>query len=209
MDRQEKERLKALLRYEEEAYHLGARLIAGIDEAGRGPLAGPVVAAACIIPVGIFFPGINDSKKLTALQREKLFAAISTHPDVIYALGFSSHEEIDQINIYQATAQAMRRAVDGLTTTPDYLLVDGMPLSHLSIPSQKIIGGDALSQSIAAASVLAKVTRDRLMLEYDQQWPQYGFKQHKGYGTKQHLLAIADHGPCPIHRLTFAPLKTK
>lgn len=194
--------------YEEKARSRGAQLIAGVDEAGRGPLAGPVVAAVCIIPKGLFFPGINDSKKLTVLQREKFFAEISLHPDVVYSVGLSSPEEIDQINIYQATILAMQRAVDGMPTKPDYLLVDGLLLPHL-IPSEKIIKGDSLSQSIAAASVLAKVTRDRLMFEYDQRWPQYGFKQHKGYGTKQHLSAIAAHGSCPIHRMTFAPLNLR
>lgn len=203
----EQERLHLLTQYEEEARSQGFHSIAGVDEAGRGPLAGPVVAAACIIPRDLFFSGVNDSKKLTPRQRETLFHEITSCNRVIYASGVISHTEIDLINIYQATIAAMLEAVNGLSVIPDYLLVDGMKLPHPIIPCQKIIRGDALSQSIAAASIIAKVTRDRLMEEYDGEWPQYGFKQHKGYPTKAHCEAIAHHGPCPIHRLTFAPLR--
>lgn len=206
---EERARLKAFVSYERIARSQGYKRIAGVDEAGRGPLAGPVVAAACIIPQGVFFPGIDDSKKLTHRQREQLFASLTQHPKVQYALGVVNAADIDRINIYQATIQAMLQAVGGLKEAPDYLLVDGMPLFHPTVPSQKIIGGDAKSQSIAAASVLAKVTRDRMALEWEITWPQYGFAKHKGYGTPQHLAAIAEHGPCPIHRMTFAPLTPK
>lgn len=204
----EQRRLNRLVRYEKEARGQGFNQIAGIDEAGRGPLAGPVVAAACMIPQGVFFRGVNDSKQLTAEQRAELFAQITAHADVVYGVGVILPEEIDRLNIYQATIQAMLQAVSKLAVTPDYLLVDGLMLPHPTIPSQKIIKGDTLSQSIAAASIIAKVTRDRIMQEFDLQWPQYGFKQHKGYATEQHLEAIAIHGACPIHRLSFEPFKS-
>lgn len=194
--------------FERKARSQGYKYIAGVDEAGRGPLAGPVVAAACIIPRGVYFSGIDDSKKLTPEQREMLFAALTTHPKVIYALGVVSAEVIDRVNIYQATIQAMFQAIAGLSQEPDYLLVDGMALPH-SLPSQKIIGGDGKSQSIAAASVLAKVTRDRMAQEWEIKWPEYGFGRHKGYGTPQHLAALALHGPCALHRHSFAPIAKK
>lgn len=204
----EHQRLLQLTQFEQEARSQGFSTIAGIDEAGRGPLAGPVVASACVIPSGLYFRHINDSKQLTAEMRDSLFSEITAHPDVFFAVGIISQSEIDRVNIYQATILAMLEAVAGLKVAPDYLLVDGLKLPHPHIPSLKIIKGDALSQSIAAASVIAKVTRDRLMKEYDAQWPQYGFKQHKGYATKQHLTAIVEHGPCPIHRLSFEPIKS-
>jgi len=203
----EQQRLIDLTLYEQEARCRGFHCVAGIDEAGRGPLAGPVVAAACIIPHGIYFRGIDDSKKLSAKQREVLFSEITACCDVHYAFGVISPQEIDRVNIYQATILAMLQAVEGLKLVPDYLLVDGMALPHPVIPCEKIIKGDSKSQSIAAASIIAKVTRDRMMEEYDLLWPQYGFKQHKGYGTSKHMDAISAHGPTPIHRLTFAPLK--
>lgn len=208
MDRKERKRLNTLIKYEEEARSEGFRCIAGLDEAGRGPLAGPVVAAACIIPEGVFFPGINDSKKLTPLQRERLFAQITGHETVVYAIEWVSSLEIDRVNIFQATVMAMLQAVAKLSSIPDCLLVDGMQLPHPIIPVKKIIEGDVKSQSIAAASILAKVTRDRLMEELDTHWPQYGFKKHKGYGTAFHLEALATHGPCPIHRRSFEPIKS-
>ena len=204
----EQRRLLQLIQFEEDARRQGFHSIAGVDEAGRGPLAGPVLSAACIIPKGTFFPGIDDSKKLTPLQRDKLFDQITSCEGIVYSVGLVSHQEIDRVNIYQATILAMLQAIAGLTHAPDYLLVDGMKLPHPTIPCLKIIKGDALSQSIAAASVIAKVTRDRLMEEYDQQYPQYGFKQHKGYGTPQHLMAISTHGPCEIHRRSFAPINS-
>lgn len=202
----EQRRLRKLTHYEREARAQGFNSIVGIDEAGRGPLAGPVVAAACFIPPRTYFRGIDDSKKLTPLQREELYCQITAKKGVIYAVGMISSEEIDRINIYQASIQAMLQAVAALSIVPELMLVDGLHLYHPGIPCTKIIGGDALSQSIAAASILAKVTRDRLMIELDQQWPQYGFKNHKGYSTPEHLKALAIHGPCPIHRMTFAPL---
>lgn len=198
-------RLYNLIIHENEARQQGFQQIAGLDEAGRGPLAGPVVAAACIIPEGVFFKGINDSKQLLPKEREALFEEIA--PRTTYALGIISSLEIDRVNIYQATIRAMLQAIAGLAIVPDVLLVDGMSLPHATLPSRKIIKGDAKSQSIAAASILAKVTRDKMMDEFDAQWPQYGFKQHKGYATPQHLEAIDLHGPCPIHRMTFEPLK--
>jgi ribonuclease HII len=201
----EQMRLQGLLQYENEARLKGFQTIAGIDEAGRGPLAGPVVAAACIIPQGILLPGVNDSKQLSPAARQKLFQQIKTIPDIIFSIGRVDPAEIDRINIYQATIVAMQHAVGGLSCRPDYLLVDGMKLPH-DIPVLKIIKGDALSQSIAAASIIAKVTRDAMMEEYDKQWPQYGFAKHKGYGTAAHLAALAEHGPCPIHRRSFAPI---
>jgi ribonuclease HII len=204
--KKERRRLAALVRFEGEARQNGYATIAGIDEAGRGPLAGPVLAAACIIPGDLFFAGIDDSKKLLPKKREELYDQITKHKAVIYAVGMASHEDIDRINIYQATIQAMLQAIAALAQTPDFLLVDGLKLPHPLIPCQKIIGGDALSQSIAAASIIAKVTRDRLMTDYHAQWPQYGFDHHKGYSTRAHLEALARHGPCPIHRKSFEPI---
>lgn len=193
--------------HEDAANEKGYRNIAGVDEAGRGPLAGPVVAAACIIPSDVWIEGINESKKVTPNKREVLYEHITSHPDIKHGVGVVSSQEIDRINIYQATIVAMLQAVENLLSPPDYLLVDGLQLNHQKIPSQKIIRGDEQSHSIAAASILAKVIRDRLMMEYHKQWPQYGFDSHKGYGTKKHLAAIKNHGACPIHRLTFAPFK--
>lgn len=205
----EQRRLNKLVYYENEALAQGFSCIAGVDEAGRGPLAGPVVAGACIIPKELFFKGINDSKQLTPEQRQELFEQLTTCQDVVYGIGIVTAQDIDRLNIYRASIRAMLEAVFKLSVTPDYLLVDGLMLPHPTIPSQKIIEGDALSQSIAAASIIAKVTRDRIMEEFDAQWPQYGFKQHKGYATEQHLSAITIHGPCPIHRLSFDPFRTE
>jgi ribonuclease HII len=203
MDALEKARLKSLYKYEKRAYSEGFQVIAGVDEAGRGPLAGPVVAAACILPKNFLLEGIDDSKKLTPAKRESLYQTLTTHPQIVYAIGILDHAAIDAINIYQATIQAMLKAIEGLSLRPDLLLVDGMGLPHAEIPSWKIIEGDALSLSIAAGSIIAKVTRDRMMEEYHRQWPEYGFKQHKGYGTPAHLQALEKHGPCPIHRRSF------
>lgn len=202
----EQERLLKLTSYEREVRSQGFQMIAGVDEAGRGPLAGPVVAAACIIPDGLYFRYINDSKQLPVELREALYFDLVNHADVRYGVGIVCQKEIDRINIYQATIVAMQQAVAALT--PDYLLVDGLKLPHPTLPCMKLIQGDALSQSIAAASIIAKVTRDRLMTEYDNEWPQYGFKQHKGYSTPQHLAALKEHGPCPLHRFSFEPIKT-
>lgn len=196
-------RLKELNHFEELARKKGYLQICGLDEAGRGPLAGPVIACACIIPPNLLINGVDDSKKLLAPKREEIFKQLVQDPRIIYSIGSIDSEEIDRINIYQATIQAMLLAISGLESVPDYLLVDGLKLSHPKIPSEKIIKGDSRSQSIAAASIIAKVTRDRMMLEYHQKWPQYGFDSNKGYGTAKHLKALQDFGPCPIHRLSF------
>lgn len=201
----ELKRLKRLTLLERKFRKNGYDSIAGVDEAGRGPLAGPVVAAACVIPPKLFFPGVDDSKKLLPKKREILFDQITSHPDVYFGIGIVSHTVIDQINIYQASIQAMITAVDNLKILPSILFVDGLTLPH-TIPCHKIIRGDSLSQSIAAASIIAKVTRDRIMCEYDLQWPGYGFKEHKGYGTAQHQKALETLGPCPIHRISFSLL---
>ncbi len=204
----EEERLKDLTFFESDAMKKGFSLIAGLDEAGRGPLAGPVVAAACIIPEGVFFQGINDSKLLTEKKRKELFQALISHPGVSHGIGFSTVEEIDEVNIHQATILAMRRALERLPCEPDYILVDGgVKFSYKMIPSQSIIKGDQKSQSIAGASILAKETRDDYMMEMDKKYPHYGFKDHKGYGTSEHLKALGLCGPCAIHRRSFEPVK--
>ncbi len=180
----------------------GIKYVCGTDEAGRGPLAGPVVAAACILPDGIVIPGLDDSKKLTEKKREKLYDEICEKA-LSYCIALSTPEEIDEINILEASLQAMRRSIAGLDLQPDFVLVDGNINRGFLQPAKAIIGGDALSQSIAAASILAKVTRDRLCVELDSQYPQYGFKKHKGYPTKAHKLAVYQYGPCPEHRRSF------
>lgn len=200
--------LKEHLLIEEQAlWAKGYQKISGIDEAGRGPLAGPVSAACIFIPTHLWIEGINDSKVLTEAKRESLFQLLTEHPDVQYGIGLASEKEIDQINILQATFLAMRRAFDNLPLKSDYVLVDGVQL-NLEVPSKKLIKGDARSYLIAAASILAKVTRDRIMLQYDQKWPQYGFKKHKGYGTSLHREALSKYGPCEIHRKTFEPIRS-
>ncbi len=192
----------------------GLRMIAGIDEAGRGPLAGPVVAAAVIFPIawiesGIPKPlnGLNDSKQLSEAQREDYFATLLALPEVQWAVAECDAALVDTINILQATHLAMNRAVAALRLQPDHALVDGREVKTLAVAHTALVKGESLSYSIAAASVLAKVTRDRQMLEWDRRHPEYGFAEHKGYGTPQHLEAIARHGPCPLHRRSFAPLK--
>ncbi|MEN9573974.1 MAG: ribonuclease [Verrucomicrobiota bacterium] len=192
----------------------GFTLLAGLDEAGRGPLAGPVVAAAVMFPVEWLrgeFPveltKLNDSKQLTEAQREYYFTWLTTHGEVRYAIASVDAAVIDQINILQATHRAMNDALAQLSPPPAHVLVDGLPVKSLRFPQTALVKGDARSYSIAAASVLAKVTRDRLMREFDRAFPGYGFAGHKGYGTAAHLAAIARLGPCPIHRHSFAPLK--
>ena len=180
----------------------GLKLICGIDEAGRGPLAGPVCAAAVILPEGIEIPGLNDSKKLSDKQRRALYPIIKEKA-VAYGIAFASESEIDDINILQATFLAMRRAVEALSVQPDILLIDGNRSCDFGIPAETVIHGDSLSASIAAASVLAKVTRDDYMLEQDKVYPQYGFAVHKGYGTKAHYTALREYGNCPLHRISF------
>lgn len=208
VDLKEQRRLQTLTQLESAARRAGYRLIAGIDEAGRGPLAGPVVAAACILPDNLFIPGINDSKQLTALERERIYDILTQDHRVLCGVGIIHSDQIDQLNIYQATIHAMKHAIGELVQLPDYMLVDGMKLPNCSIPHSKEIKGDARSQSIAAASIIAKVTRDRLMIEYHERWPVYGFDRHKGYGTAAHIEAIHTHGPCSIHRMSFEPMKS-
>ena len=184
----------------------GYQLIAGIDEAGRGPLAGPVVAAAVILPPEYRNSEINDSKQLTALQRERLFVEIK-NAALTYAVGIVSPKEIDEIGILNATKLAMRQAVLKLDPRPEFILIDAVAINVDGIPQMAIIEGDAKVFSIAAASIVAKVSRDRLMVKYHRQYPQYGFDQHMGYATEIHLSAIQKHGPSPIHRMSFSPLK--
>ncbi|MGM9640391.1 MAG: ribonuclease HII [Faecousia sp.] len=192
--------------YERACREEGPRVICGVDEAGRGPLAGPVCAAAVILPpeldVEQTLPGLNDSKKLSDKKRRELFEKIRNCA-VAYGIAYASQEEIDEINILQATFLAMGRAVDSLGLKPDVALVDGNRAPELGIPVQTIVKGDSLSASIAAASILAKVSRDDLMLRMAEEYPQYGFEIHKGYGTKRHYAALSQFGPCPIHRRTF------
>ncbi len=188
----------------------GYARVCGIDEAGRGPLAGPVVAAAVILPAGYELPGLTDSKKLSARRREALFAALMDDPRVCKCVASASVEEIDRLNILRATHLAMRRAAEGLSSTPcggaDMCLIDGLPVPNFPLPSRNLVKGDARCLSISAASILAKVTRDHLMQELDTLFPAYGFAKHAGYGTQQHLDAIRCHGITPHHRRSFAPV---
>ena len=188
--------------YEREAFDAGIKLVCGVDEAGRGPLAGPVCAAAVILPPGLEIPGLNDSKKLTDKKRRELYDVI-VEQAVSYGIAFASEQEIDEINILQATFLAMERAIQKLSPQPELALIDGNRTKDFGLPVRTIVKGDSLSASIAAASILAKVTRDRLMEEYDAQYPQYGFAVHKGYGTKRHYAALTEFGPCEEHRQTF------
>ena len=190
------------LLYENLAYDKGYDAVCGVDEAGRGPLAGPVCAAAVILPKGMILEGVNDSKKLTEKKREALFDYVRESA-VSYSIAFATVEEIESMNILNATMLAMKRAVEGLDIPADFAYIDGNRTPELSIPSQYIIKGDALSMSVAAASILAKVARDRLMLQYAKEYPQYHFEKHKGYGTKVHTEALREFGPSPIHRMSF------
>lgn len=183
-------------------YETGMKLICGVDEAGRGPLAGPVCAAAVILPPNLEIPGLNDSKKLSDKKRRELFPIIQEQA-LAYGIGFADHREIDEINILQATFLAMERALAQLKIRPELALIDGNRQKDFGIPATTIVQGDSLSASIAAASILAKVSRDDIMLKWDEIYPQYSFGVHKGYGTKAHYEAIAQHGPSPIHRMTF------
>lgn len=194
-----------LYKFEEELYDAGNHLICGVDEAGRGPLAGPVVVASCILPPFLRIKGINDSKKLTPKKREELYKIILKEA-LAYKIVFVSEEDVDNLNIYQATKKGMLEAITGLDKTPDHVLIDAMPLGELEISHTSIIHGDARCASIAAASILAKVTRDQYMEKMDIKYPNYGFKKHKGYGTKLHLEALEKYGPCKIHRKTYAPV---
>jgi ribonuclease HII len=202
------------LAHESELWQTGTKLVAGVDEAGCGPLAGPVVAAAVVFPHGWLesglyskLRGLNDSKQLTEEQREKYFLIITSHAEIRHAVATVDVEMIDQINIRQAAWRAMSIALDLLQPKPEHVLVDGLRIKWLPYPQTALVQGDAKSYSIAAASVLAKVTRDRMMHEFDKLYPGYGFAGHKGYATPQHYAAILEHGPCPIHRRSFAPFR--
>ena len=187
---------------ENEHFQKGIHLICGVDEAGRGPLAGPVCAAAVILPANIEIPGLNDSKKLSDKKRRELYPIIKERA-IAYAIAFADENEIDEINILQATFLAMQRAINGLSVKPELALIDGNRCKDFGVPAETVIHGDSKSASIAAASILAKVTRDDAMLALAEQYPQYGFEIHKGYGTKAHYAAISEYGVCPIHRRTF------
>lgn len=201
----EKERFRQMFAYENKLAERGCQLIAGVDEAGRGPLAGPVAIGACILPKDCFLEKLNDSKKLSEKQRDILYDQI-TACAIAWKVIFVSEEEIDTKNIYQATVDGMYRAIEELSVRPDGVLIDAVPLPKLTHPNESLIKGDAKSASIAAASILAKVSRDRLMMQYDQEYPMYGFAKHKGYGTAEHVAAIQKYGACPIHRKTFEPI---
>ncbi len=190
------------LEYETEARSKGYVNICGVDEAGRGPLAGPVCAAAVILPEGKIIDGVNDSKKLTEKKREALFDVIKDQA-LAYAVAFATVEEIEEMNILNATMLAMKRAVESLPVKADFAMIDGNKLPDLTIDSEYIVKGDAKSMSVACASILAKVTRDRLLYKYAEEYPQYHFDKHKGYGTKLHVEALRKYGPCPYHRLSF------
>ena len=194
------------LDHERELHELGHRIVCGIDEAGRGPLAGPVAVAAVVLPEDFSLDGLNDSKKLSARQRDRLFETLTADPAIKWACVLVEADEIDRINILAATHEGMRRAWAALPVRPDAALIDGLPVKNFPVPQRALVGGDGLSLSIAAASVIAKVTRDRKMMEWDARYPEYGFAKHKGYGTKSHLTAIHRHGPCPCHRRSFSPV---
>jgi ribonuclease HII len=191
--------------FEVSARSSGYACIAGLDEAGRGPLAGPVVAAAVVLPSGLLIPGLTDSKQVPEQERERLFGVIREQA-VCYGIGIVDEQTIDDVNILQATILAMEKALQELSPQPDYLLLDAITLPRVPLPQKPLIKGDCRSHSIAAASILAKVTRDRLMLDLHERYPLYNFKKHKGYGTKEHLTLIREHGPCEAHRKSFHPV---
>ena len=190
------------LEFEKEALAKGYKSVCGVDEAGRGPLAGPVCAAAVILPKGVIIDGVNDSKKLSEKKRESLFDIIREQA-LSYSIAYATVDEIEEINILNATMLAMRRAIDGLEIKADYAMIDGNKIPPIDIDAECIVKGDAKSMSIACASILAKVSRDRLLYKYAEEYPMYGFDKHKGYGTKVHREAILKYGPCPYHRKSF------
>lgn len=202
MTEKESERLDTMLEFERELYSKGIILIAGVDEAGRGPLCGPVVAAAVILNPNEKIAGVNDSKKLTEKKREELFSVIKEKA-IAYSVGIVDEKTIDKINILEATRLAMKKAVEGLKEVPGHVLVDAEKHVPINIPYTPIIKGDAKSESIAAASIIAKVTRDHMINELDKKYPEYHFAKNKGYGTREHIAAIKEHGLCEIHRKTF------
>lgn len=202
-----------MLQFEQDAWAQGARRLVGVDEAGRGPLAGPVVAAAVVFARDFLeteasrsLQGLTDSKQLSAKRRELFYDLLVSNPEIEVGVGIVSADEIDALNILRATHLAMARAIQQLAPLPDLALVDGLPVQGLPVPHRAIVGGDGLSLSIAAASVVAKVTRDRLLVELAAQYPNYGFDRHKGYGTRAHLAALQRYGPCSAHRRSFAPV---
>jgi ribonuclease HII len=203
----EQVRLYEMFRHERQLKAQGSTKIAGLDEAGRGPLAGPVVAAACMLPDGALLEGLNDSKQVIEAERERLYGQITTLPHCLWAVGVATAAEIDQLNILKASFLAMYRALQQLEEEPDVILIDGHLVPSFGIPTIPLVKGDAKSGSIAAASILAKVTRDRMMKELDTLYPQYGFALHKGYATPDHMKAIQEFGPSAIHRKTFEPIK--
>jgi len=206
-EQKERQRVAALYKFEDEAAKAGFELVAGVDEAGRGPLAGPVSVAAVILPRDCYIPHLNDSKKLSPKVRDELYDIIKEKALAVSSVLVDA-QTIDRVNIYQATMNGMYEAIFGLEKEPQQVLIDAVELANLPMPSLSIIKGDAKSASIAAASIIAKVTRDRLMVQYDALYPQYGFAQHKGYGTAEHIAALRKYGPCPIHRLSFEPVKS-
>lgn len=203
-----------MLQFERQAWDRGICRLAGVDEAGRGPLAGPVVAAAIVFDKPFLeaeqygcLKSVNDSKRLTPRERDRLFTVLTETCPCVYGVGIANVAEIDALNILRATHLAMARALDAVSPLPDFILVDGLPVPNFPCPSRSIIRGDSLSLSIAAASIIAKVSRDRMMAVLDQQYPQYVFSQHKGYGTRIHMKALLDYGPCPAHRRSFRPVQ--
>ncbi len=193
--------------FERKARSQGYQIIAGVDEAGRGPIAGPLVVAACILPDNFSLKDVDDSKKLSVEKRDRLYERITTDLGVVFSIVVIEKEIIDLINILQATFRGMQEAVEQLRIRPDYVLVDGNKSPSFSVPSEPVIQGDSLSYSIGAASILAKVKRDAIMMEYDAKWPEYGFAKHKGYPTEAHIEALERFGPCPIHRASYGPVK--
>lgn len=208
MKENEIQRLDNMLLFENEAYQKGYNYVCGVDEAGRGPLCGPVVAAAVILEKDAHIEGVNDSKKLSEKKREKLFDDIMENA-VAVGIGMSDVDVIEEINILGATKEAMKEAISNLSVRPDYVLIDGNQNINIDIDRQTVVSGDAKSESIAAASIIAKVTRDRMLKQYDKMYPEYGFAKHKGYGTKAHIEAIKEHGLTPIHRPSFCSKFTK
>ena len=194
-----------MLEYENNLYNEGVTLIAGVDEVGRGPLIGPVVACACILPVNFYHKDIKDSKKLSEKKREEMYKIIKENA-ISIGLGIVSEKVIDEVNIYEATKIAMKEAIKNLNITPEHVLIDAMKL-ELNIPSTSIIKGDAKSESIASASIIAKVTRDHMLDEMDKEYPMYDLKNNKGYGTKKHLEALQTYGPCKYHRVSYSPVR--
>lgn len=194
--------------FEKEAWTEGYQSVVGVDEAGLGPLAGPVVAAAVLLPKDFSADGVHDSKAMTPAARERMFDRITAEA-ICFGIGISERELIDEINILRAAQAAMRAALSQISVAFDFILVDGRPVPDLCAKSRAIVKGDALSVSIGAASILAKVTRDRIMRELDKEYPQYGFASHKGYYTAEHMAALNEHGPCPCHRRSFAPVSER